>query len=115
MDAGRDLDAEVAAKVFGFNVVKYTDGGLYSEHWCRRGLSAEEEMFPLPPFSTDIAAAWKIVEKVGDLYLEWGMITSGGIPSRKYEVCFRDGQAFGRTAPHAICLAALAAADAKGK
>jgi hypothetical protein len=61
MQAGRELDALVAEKVFSFTLASH---------------SAEEDLWvhepndilswPLPTYSTDIAAAWEVVEKFGE-------------------------------------------------
>lgn len=67
------------------------------------------------PYSTDIAAAWEVVEKMredGDLrieeYAEGWLVVSRLSDGREV-----DGQA--TTAPLAICLAALSAATAEGE
>lgn len=61
----------------------------------------------LPRYSSDIKAAWQVVEKIKNLNF------IGPTPNGKWNVvigCQNDGDYFGviaDTAPHAICLAAL--------
>lgn len=95
MNAGRELDALVAEKVMGYEV-------------NREGYTGY-----LPSFSTDIAAAWDVVEKLdlfspgSGLYLvgsgnEWRVFHSLGEGETEL---WCDGV----SALHAICLAALKA------
>jgi hypothetical protein len=88
MVAGPELDALVAEKVMG----------LPEEIWQDR-----DQMTSFP-YSTDIAAAWAVVEKVGNFTIwqyegEWQCFLGGGIKNKSYAA----------TAPLAICLAALKA------
>lgn len=128
MEAGRDLDVLVAEKVMGCKVelVKIgTVAGWDSEpHCCCPGNPHEfsdrdYEVVELKRYSTDIAAAWEVVEKI-----------TLGKERFSYECLWRDPNdgkwAFGSfdrdgsffpmekadTAPHAICLAALKAVGA---
>jgi hypothetical protein len=112
---GRDLDALVAEKVMGF-VVNRRDGGpwhLVGEHpFQARGRCCGGG---LPPYSTDIGAAWEVVEKIwdGGRGMSWRVVDD--VPPT---VCaeFWEGdheyEGIGQSAPHAICLAALAAVKA---
>lgn len=90
----REIDALVADHVMGL-----------SGPWGATFLGGK----PLPHYSTDIAAAWEVVEKVGDIKLEGYRCVDG---------CFRwcvttfdldDIEIRADTAPMAICLAALKA------
>jgi len=105
-DSGRELDAKIAERLMGFTDVIPIPTGVYegSEHG---GVWTE-----IPRYSTDIAEAWKVVEKVKDLWpdIEWihkeniwrvTMMVSG--PD------FIEEEA--GTAPLAICLAALKATE----
>ena len=72
-----------------------------------------------PSYSTDIASAWQVVEKLNTLPGgEYISLTRGipGIPDPNYRVQFCVAgvldNAEAPTAPHAICLAALKAVDA---
>jgi hypothetical protein len=103
--AGRELDAEVAEKVMGRPVGEWLEGIYYQDG--RRGR--------IPRFSTDIAAAWQVVEKLAADTPAW--------PHHGYFVSIHNSTGLGRwearigataiahahTAPLAICLAALAA------
>lgn len=93
---GRELDALVAEKVFGVDV-----GDIYYDSTMQ-----EITNFSIPHYSTDISAAWEVVEKFGrfDLILNG----SGAWCAEFYGSWDRS---FGDSAPHAICLAALKAAQ----
>lgn len=95
MDAGREMDALIAEKVMGRTPDR------------------------LPPYSTDIAAAWLIIgcmwDRGWDGEVEWFRNLGGGIEFRcqfalieKQEDC---ALAYRNTAPLAICRAALAALE----
>jgi hypothetical protein len=116
MKPGRELDALIAEKVMGLFTNGEPDFGYTYE--------------TIPPYSTDIAAAWEVVEKMvsrmgyGDLHFLWEgpifkpedkYLTAEGYPlgttcwyirlenaGRRHIIC-------APTAPHAICLAALRA------
>ena len=118
MKAGRELDTLVAEKVMGWEA---TADGLYWDARQKRTrlvlgsaiAKKREEMgiengpgFVFAP-STDIAAAWEVVEKA-DLWSLYGSIGDG-----PYRACIqfedREGLMTADTAPLAICLAALKA------
>ena len=79
MPAGRELDALVAEKVMGWRITAWNDG----EPWGNRevfppfepinGIPADcdcishSEAGEPPHYSTDIAAAWEVFQKVTDL------------------------------------------------
>jgi hypothetical protein len=101
MNAGRELDALVAEKVMGADVVvrdgrAYINGNPYDR---------------LPNYSTDIAHAWQIVERMAD----WRVVIER-VPSGEWEVMFDTRRVFENvkadTLPLAICRAALAAVGA---
>lgn len=104
MNPGRKLDALVAEKVMGWalsNKESIKDGLIYTD----RGWTSA-----YPSYSTDIAAAWEVVEKFrwAEPELSWNDETHSWI------VHFQKGMYSGyansaETAPHAICLAALKA------
>lgn len=107
MKPGWELDALVAEKVMGWKLKNKPDvwvdaGGEYhvvgSTHYRMR------HDFFNP--STDISAAWRVVDKIGRFYL------TNNSPSKNYEMRFiGTGETIiGDTLPHAICLAALLAA-----
>ena len=135
--AGPELDAMVAERVMGW---VWKDDPLHPEEapflvspdgadcWHRSGIGR------LPAYSTDIDAAWGVVEKLGEsrgngqrhYYVEIAHDTRHGDPSIEGYTCTievspywdnpdaedsdcREVGAFAPTAPLAICLAALAA------
>ena len=124
MEAGRELDTLVAEKVMGWEA---TADGLYWDARQKRTrlvlgsaiAKKREEMgiengpgFVFAP-STDIAAAWEVVEKA-DLWSLYGSIGDG-----PYRACIqfedREGLMTADTAPLAICLAALKAVSQEGQ
>jgi len=58
MEAGHELDALVAERVMGH---RYS-GGVTS--WCREDGKLVQPDGGLPPYSTDISAAWEVVERL---------------------------------------------------
>lgn len=115
MIPSRELDALVAEKVLGKKLDLRTDS-----HCVPVGHVLPEHV---RPYSTDIATAWEVVEKVG---LVWRGFHFGLFWSSYYED-YRDAQwragwfeweytgpedravGYSLSAPHAICLAALRA------
>lgn len=104
MDAGRELDALIAEKVMG---------------WTWKEVEGEQYLYPprpgdvnIPHYSTDIAAAWQVVEKLAELGMLtsvcWGRSGNHGIIASVdiLEGGFNKPIA-AHTAPLAICLAAL--------
>lgn len=117
MKPGRDLDALIAEKVMGGNqyeayFVKAIDHDSASVSY--------ETRLTWPPYSTDIAAAWVVVDAlyihkhVMVLYKEnTVMAPSGWYASFDFKYPepdkAEDQFIWAKTAPHAICLAALKA------
>lgn len=112
MQAGRDLDALIAEKVMGLRVEP-----------CRkigepRAIANEHGHFErfIPHYSTDIADAWEVVEKLhmqadeeGDVILSIN-VSKERVGYRCEILCFEAAYVHDAdTAPLAICLAALAA------
>lgn len=112
MKVGNELDALIAEKVMGHEVSRYGDtDAWYDEqgHWIK-------------PYSTDIAAAWQVVNKIADsrdphwfsIDRWYGTWVAGwrcgdsapDDPSWELEMT-------ADTAPLAICLAALKAKGVK--
>lgn len=59
--AGRGLDAMIAERAMGWRYVRLVDGEWY-------GAPAEvPAVYRVPPFSTDVAAAWAVVERLHSL------------------------------------------------
>jgi hypothetical protein len=138
MKPGRDLDALVAEKVMCIDISEYNEYQRLSKirENQKEGVLTLEllELTYLreknrsyfgyaffPKYSTDIAAAWKVVEHVRkvsrmdcfslysptDESIHWYAIFDRKYHGRGYESVY-DGEQ-GESAPHAICLAALKA------
>jgi hypothetical protein len=119
MKPGRELDALVAEKVMG---LKFEDaeGADQLEYWDKAGAYKKTEWRPVwKRYSTDIAAALDVVEKLKSLNseLQINLSSSGEYPD-EWEVEIEwyppnGGELNGpffiteKSAPHAICLAAL--------
>jgi hypothetical protein len=112
----------VAEKVMG---LRRHDPSPNADNLCWERADEPYESFELPPYSTDIAAAWEVVEKLktlrDDLKIE---LSSGSEHPNEWEVAVswyeqpEDGihgpfYFTAPTAPHAICLAALKAVGAE--
>jgi hypothetical protein len=115
MPAGREMDALVAEKVMGFVVMRHRDvDGQHIEHnpdELMRGPDGEAPryayMVPVDHYSTDIAAAWEVVEK---------LVSEQGLHLWWHNVWLVDfalsGAQRAETAPLAICRAALKTVNA---
>lgn len=107
MKPGRELDALIAEHVMGLERIT----SLYLEiGWRPKGVPVG--VHQLKPYSTDIAAAWEVVEKMG--VLTWHIWKT--LDDRFYAQFGKDQDEFhlkhtaeAGSAPHAICLAALKA------
>ena len=126
MEAGRELDALVAEKVMGWRRV--SDGQFY--FWPSKEMVEALRMshpdllavdyFAAPEFSADIAAAWKVVEK---MYSDGWTVSVGSLAAKprgwRCTVSHMHADDFYRhpesyeanadTAPLAICRAVLKA------
>lgn len=128
MKPGRELDVLIAEKVMGWKLYCY-EGDVYAHEpgqygdaakndgWCWEGDTYPEnrESHQFAP-STDIAAAWEVVEKLSTN--GWAVKMQIGFDSSRYywdcEVFIEESHyGSAKTAPHAICLAALKAAGVK--
>ena len=123
MEAGRELDALVAEKVMGLHeFAAYAGNHKASLGWGNPEADMTRgELHSLPHYSTDITAAWKVVEKIKSTLPKDG-------PNGSFSMIFEDGIWFvgyyehengwlnyfsSESAPHAICLAALNAVETK--
>jgi len=110
--ADRELDALVAEKVMGFEVGIYESyrGITGISYVCKDKYPSGE--FDLPNYSTDIKAAWEVVEKFSDESFELDHFCDG-VWTCKFRWVDDEGEseaeAKAKTAPRAICLAALKA------
>lgn len=112
MKAGRELDALIALKLFDLKLINMSqpipnEPGKFGMVLFAPDDGKHIHELDLPYYSTDISAAWKVIEKLtedGDaftlLYDHGWFANKDGV----YEVCET-------TAPHAICIAALAAKE----
>ena len=95
MEAGRELDALVEEKL-----MKAPFAGDYQQH-----------------YSTDIAAAWEVLEKMQDngwfwnIDYDYGELVAGFGKGRDSEGDLSWHYEQAETTPHAICLAALKAVE----
>lgn len=121
IEAGRELDALVTGKVMEWKKEKDNPYWLGSNMECHEriefdALYAEEIQLPWSP-STDISAAWEVVEKVYELTDKWILVSPFNKRFCAYHKTgcgdedYGDFCEYGETAPHAICLAALKAID----
>lgn len=110
MKPGRELDALIAEKVMGLAVL---NGQIFRyDKSYEKGDIATAVGCPIPSYSTDMAAAWEVVEK-----LEGINIFKDYPEKNEWHVSFLMCDDFGcddlctssNSAPHAICLAALKA------
>ncbi len=104
MDAGRELDVIVAEKVMGWRIIDRAHAMGAREKSDLMGIQA------IPPYSTDIAAAWQVM----DLLVEWRFNPTLGLwgfaeelPPMGWYCDLAGYKSFGTTAPHAICNAGL--------
>lgn len=122
MKPGRELDALIAEKVMGWPTFAPQALGLLNNHLlfgqtkgeqcliCARNDDTKE---CLPHFSTNIAAAWTVVEKLYMLVWREDLDGTWGARSLKYMI-EKTGISRSDSAPHAICLAALKVFDVNG-
>ena len=110
MEAGRELDALVAEKVMGW---QWYDGHGTAgpSYWETQG--GEFAHFGEFEPSTDIAAAWEVVEKmaelVGPISVAWGSFGTEGNMASVMAFMGNPPGVVAPTAPLAICRAALLA------
>jgi hypothetical protein len=102
MKAGRELDALIAEKVMGTNVFDFKGLPSYWDANIRRDI---------PHYSTNIADAWLVVEKLVKQCYQFGLANESD--GKYFCSLFFDGagtfEESAETAPLAICLAALKA------
>lgn len=96
MVPGRELDAEVALRVF-----KVKEITMVGNYWFIDPLDSK-----LPQFSTSIRDAWKVLDKMQD---EWSWEISCYTTSHETDVRIGKGLYTSKSVPEAICKAALLA------
>lgn len=110
---GKDLDALVAQKVFGLKVKRWSDNisgnpdNANTHYWYE--IEGDKAFTVVPPYSTDIKAAWEVAAKFPDRFMVERVYHNG--EGWVCELALGHGGywAHGHTAEHAICLAALEA------
>lgn len=104
MNPGRELDALVAEKVMGWTGIE--NDNLDGTDWYAGSPPGSEGHAEVPAFSTDISAAWEVVEEVNrkNVYGFRLHNPGNGVWEASWNVL-----AEGMSAPLAICLAALKA------
>jgi hypothetical protein len=133
MTAGRELDALIAEKVMGKRIHKVpTETHIWRTDLDRYDVTSGDDICfadegpmgrePVPDYSSDIAAAWEVVEKlIADGYMFSVGSETDALPY--FAQCWKTGgkpcnlghdhihtiQEFAQTAPLAICLVALKA------
>lgn len=133
MTAGSEMDALIAEKVMGWMWVYKTGWELAGYPVFDKlpfdAIEYDDSDYAITPYSTDIAAAWQVVEKVFDNFAAW--MTVGNNPDfmryrGKYFSTVHGGKleydspscnitCYADTAPLAICRAALKAIEASVK
>lgn len=139
MQAGRELDARVAEKVMGWRrrfgafegtvwndlavILLPFEPGKYPKKPKYTEAPATVTSPVLPHYSTDIAAAWEVVETMSTRGFRFKLFrapNTSGQPDRAWAVFARPevdivdamyAEEFGTAAPLAICLAALKALE----
>ncbi len=81
-EQGRELDRLVAEKVMGF---KFIGPGLFKDGACVAMLPKNQDD-AVPNYSTDISAAWKIIDKLNNDGWEVNMYLWGGSDKEKYGI-----------------------------
>ena len=122
MVAGRELDALVAEKVMGMELLPLKEAPCpycgdemrFCGERSRCTTCGEWRYSPAKEYSTDIAAAWEVVEKLKaggfSLIAEWDAHDEMWYVVFSNVSSYKAGEA--DAAPHAICLVALAAVGA---
>lgn len=126
LEAGRELDALVAERVLGCRVKRDPHGNLY----CGDGVTCayphalgerDDQMHgDLAPFSTDMNAAWMVVDAVTARGTDLNLQHLSDRSDYEWRACFMQRPSthnthpskLGTSAAHAICRAALATVGA---
>jgi hypothetical protein len=120
LDAGRELDALVAERVMGWQWNDYTVNYGNDDYRTVRGLFDVKGSFDshdrFPEYSTDIAAAWRVVEK---LKPDWAIrieVRPSGVYCDIISLTERRVEKVTESSvPLAICRAALRAVTGAGQ
>lgn len=113
MEAGRELDARVAEKVMGWTredaykryILRSPETDMAATVWDGSGFNDLSAISRIPHFSTEIGAAWSVVQKIAMTY---GLIFHLELyQTGTWQCWLGDCRERADTAPLAICLAAL--------
>ena len=104
MEPGRELDALVADKVIGMDLVEDTQLQLPRYYLPEYDRTIHRDV---PLYSSDISAAWEVLEYMQDSGWSWDMKMNN--LAKEVEVRIGRGQAVSKSVPEAICKSALIA------
>jgi len=112
MSPGREKDCQIALKIMGWDEASFD---CENQQWNGYpNKNPRRWIVPVPEYSTDISAAFEVVEKIRKDLNGWiGLQLFSDIPFAPpgtWLACFGGGRqntAFATTAPDAICKAAL--------
>lgn len=115
MEPGRKLDALVAEKVMGWTLNRFwpvCDLRIDQSKQCEQWFNEEAQYSDLPNYSTNLKAAWEILEIISCHSLEvyWEEYFGWRCEISLWDTVIGDMKVTkerGDTAPHAICKAAL--------
>lgn len=118
VNAGRELDSLVAEKVMGWQQPNHLGHADICASWGPSKMCTCDGELRWPPYSTSIAAAWQVVEKLESIGFDFMCgISKRGRPFQnsasfrlgdKEEPSYKNVEVW-ETMPLAICLAALKA------
>ncbi len=128
MKPGRELDALVAEKVMGWawpegrcpvcgwRFAESREHGCVPDDCSQRPRPNPIASEAWPHYSTDIAAAWQVVEKLRELHPDGWVNLMNGVGDGWHVSVSTGDQEYGanaKTPAHAICLAALESVETK--
>ena len=108
MKPGRELDLLIAEKIMGLEIADSLVDEL-EDYYPTYKVTDDEDWseLPVPKYSTDIAAAWKVVEKMKNNH--WPFYLANYDNKWSCQFAKDSSHAISDQVPHAICLAALKA------
>lgn len=113
LEAGRQLNELIAGKLRGHASFRRGKGPVAEHPLDELSMGMYAELMPAPPYSTDIAAAWHIVDRMRAV--GWEVVVDSRRGDWSVEFVSRDGMQHSAASadrlPLAICRAALAALD----
>lgn len=113
----RELDARVAVHIMGYYWYEASNGFRLllppesDEEWSYTEAGGPYQY--TPPFSTDIAQAWKVFDRLADMgyvfFIKADGLRDGTFSPRYTAICGNQPRTDAATGPLAICIAALKA------